>query len=47
MENIIFTGAQGACANIQIEQPLSQNQLDELVKSSDDIYEAVITELWG
>ena len=47
MENIIFAGAQGACANIQIEQPLSQNQLDELVKSSDDIYEAVITELWG
>lgn len=47
MENIIFAGAQGACANIQIEQPLSQNQLDEMVKSSDDIYEAVITELWG
>jgi D-3-phosphoglycerate dehydrogenase len=47
MENIIFAGAQGACANIQIEQPLSQNQLDELVKSNDDIYEAVITELWG
>jgi hypothetical protein len=45
MENIIFAGAQGACANIQIEKPLSQVQLDELVRSSEDIYEATITEI--
>lgn len=45
MENIIFTGAQGACANIQIEKPLSQEQLAALTGSGDDIYEAIITEL--
>lgn len=45
MENIIFAGAQGACANIQIEKPLTPDQLDELVRSTDDIFEAVITEI--
>lgn len=45
MENIIFAGAHGACANIQIEKPLTQVQLDELVRSSEDIYEATITEI--
>ncbi|MCA1950503.1 MAG: hypothetical protein LDL24_08010 [Treponema sp.] len=45
MENIIFAGAQGACANIQIEKPLSQEQLAALTGSGDDIYEAIITEL--
>lgn len=47
MENIIFAGAQGACANIQIEQPLLKDQLDVLVASSDDIYEASVTEING
>jgi D-3-phosphoglycerate dehydrogenase len=45
MENIIFAGAQGACANIQIEKPLTPVQLDELVATNEDIYEATITEI--
>ncbi len=45
MENIVFAGAQGACANIQIERPLSPDQIDALTGSSEAIYEAVLTEI--
>ncbi len=45
MENIIFSGADGACANIQIDDALSPEQLKELAASSKDIYEAVMNEI--
>lgn len=45
MENIIFSGANGACANIQIEDALSPSQLKTLADSSKDIFEATITEI--
>lgn len=41
MENIIFAGARGACANIQIDDQLSQKALGLLRDSSDDIYDAL------
>lgn len=45
MENIIFSGASGACANIQIDDALTEEQLAELTASSKDIYEAVMNEI--
>jgi D-3-phosphoglycerate dehydrogenase len=45
MENIIFSGASGACANIQIDDPLSADQLKALIASSAHIFEATQTEI--
>jgi D-3-phosphoglycerate dehydrogenase len=45
MENIIFQGAEGACANIQIDSGLSKEAQEELVASSPDIYAVKITEI--
>ena len=45
MENIIFQGAEGACANIQIDSGLSKEAQEELVASSPDIFAVKINEL--
>lgn len=45
MENIIFQGAEGACANIQIDSGLSEEAQEELVASSPDIYAVKINAL--
>ena len=45
MENIIFQGAHGACANIQIDSELSSEGKEELIASSPDIYSAVVNEI--
>ncbi|MBI9103364.1 MAG: hypothetical protein JEY99_13180 [Spirochaetales bacterium] len=45
MENIIFAGAEGACANIQIDDELSSIALDGLRRSSDDIYDVNLTRI--
>jgi D-3-phosphoglycerate dehydrogenase len=39
MENIIFTGAQGACANIQIDNGMSQAAMSKLQNLSDDVFD--------
>ncbi len=39
MENIIFTGAQGACANIQIDDQMSQKAMTKLQNLSDDVFD--------
>jgi D-3-phosphoglycerate dehydrogenase len=39
MENIIFTGAQGACANIQIDDQMSQVAMTKLQNLSDDVFD--------
>ena len=45
MENIIFSGAEGACANIQIDDELTHSALDGLCGSSDDIYDVNLTKI--
>lgn len=39
MENIIFTGAEGACANIQIDDQMSQEAMDKLQNISEDVFD--------
>lgn len=39
MENIIFAGAQGACANIQIDDQMSQEALEKLQNISEDVFD--------
>ncbi|MCG8480814.1 MAG: NAD(P)-binding domain-containing protein [Spirochaetales bacterium] len=43
MENIIFKGAEGACANIQIDTGLSDAALQRIERSSPHIYSVSIT----
>lgn len=38
MENELFAGGEGACANIQIEAPLDEAALQAIREASDDIY---------
>jgi D-3-phosphoglycerate dehydrogenase len=38
MENIIFQGAEGACARILLDGRLGEAELDALEKSSTDIF---------
>jgi len=45
MENIIFSGASGACANIEIDAALSADQLQALADSSKNIFETTMTEI--
>jgi D-3-phosphoglycerate dehydrogenase len=37
MENVLFEGGEGACANIQIEAELSEDAMREIEASSDDV----------
>lgn len=39
MENIIFADAQGACANIQIDDQMSHKALVKLQNISDDVFD--------
>ena len=43
MENIIFKGAEGACATIQIDTGLSDAALQRIERSSPHIYSVNIT----
>ena len=45
MENIIFEGAEGACARIQIDGRMSKDDLDKIKDSSDDILSVAQVEL--
>jgi len=45
MENIIFSGIQGACANIQIDDRLSEEALLHIRDGNDDIHAVSITAL--
>jgi D-3-phosphoglycerate dehydrogenase / 2-oxoglutarate reductase len=45
MENIIFKGAEGACANIQIDTDLSEKAMRRIENSSTNIYSASISEM--
>lgn len=42
MENIIFQGIEGACANIQIDEALSESALKNMETASDDIHSVVL-----
>jgi uncharacterized protein with ACT and thioredoxin-like domain len=37
MENVLFEGGEGACANIQIEAELAADAMHEIEASSDDV----------
>jgi D-3-phosphoglycerate dehydrogenase / 2-oxoglutarate reductase len=45
MENIIFAGAQGACANIQIDNQLSQKALVKLQAISEDVFDVNLSQI--
>jgi D-3-phosphoglycerate dehydrogenase / 2-oxoglutarate reductase len=45
MENIIFRGVEGACANIQIDDDLSEDALKRIEKGNDDIHSVSITSI--
>ncbi len=45
MENVIFSGAEGACANIQIGSALPDDALREIEGTSEDIYSVTMYEL--
>ena len=42
MENIIFQGVEGACANIQIDEKLSDRALKEIETAGSDIHSVVL-----
>jgi len=45
MENVLFQGGEGACANIQIETLLSPEGLDAVTSAHDDIFSATMHEI--
>jgi len=45
MENVIFNGAEGACANIQIASALPDDALREIEGTSEDIYSVTMYEV--
>ena len=45
MENVIFNGAEGACARIQMDSRLSEDALEKIRKSSEDILSAAQVEI--
>ena len=47
MENIIFQGAEGACARILIDGSLSAKDIESITKSSPDIYSVTQATLEG
>ncbi|MBT3272622.1 MAG: hypothetical protein HN368_05675 [Spirochaetales bacterium] len=42
MENIIFHGVEGACANIQIDEALSESALEGMKNAGEDIHSVII-----
>lgn len=47
MENLIFTGDEGACARIQLDGKLSKVNLKQISESSKDIFFVSQVELGG
>ncbi|MFP4151515.1 MAG: phosphoglycerate dehydrogenase [Alkalispirochaeta sp.] len=45
MENVLFEGGEGACANIQIETALSPKALRQISEAGDDIFSATMHEI--
>ncbi|TVR90867.1 MAG: hydroxyacid dehydrogenase [Spirochaetaceae bacterium] len=45
MENVLFQGGEGACANIQIESALSPEGLDAVTSAHSDIFSATMHEI--
>lgn len=43
MENIIFQGVQGACANIQIDEELPADGIERIREIGDDIHSVIMT----
>jgi D-3-phosphoglycerate dehydrogenase len=45
MDNTIFQGGEGACANIQIDDELTEKSMQELENASEDVYSVTINEI--
>jgi D-3-phosphoglycerate dehydrogenase len=45
MENVLFEGGEGACANIQIESALSPAALEQIHAAHEDIFSATMHQI--